>query len=87
MPMAHSRSKIWLRRPATNRLDIAIVDPVTALPAWVLVHGEIIVRQGQVVGRGGRVATTAAGAPFVREAGLTPLIAEPEWVLNPAATT
>ena len=66
--------------------DIAIVDPVTAVPTWVLAHGEIIVRQGQVAGRGGRVATTAAGAPFVRETGLTPLIAEPEWVLNPAAT-
>lgn len=64
--------------------DIAIVNPITATPTWVLAHGEVVVRQGEVVGRGGRVATTAAGASFVREAGLTPLIAEPEWVLNPA---
>jgi cytosine/adenosine deaminase-related metal-dependent hydrolase len=66
--------------------DIAIVDPATATPTWVLAHGEIIVRQGQVVGRGGRVATTPAGMAFVREAGLIPLLAEPDWILTPSAT-
>ncbi len=84
--------EIMLGLPAKGHLgpgadaDIAIVDPVTATPSWVLAHGEVIVRDGQVVGRGGRVATTPAGMAFVREAGLTPILAEPEWVLNPVTT-
>lgn len=60
--------------------DIAVVDPVRRKPTWVLAGGQVIVKEGNVVGRGGRVATTTRGIPFLAEKGVESVTAAPDWI-------
>lgn len=60
--------------------DITIVDPVRRKPTWVLANGQVIVREGDVVGRGGRVATTERGTSFLAAQGVESVIASPDWL-------
>jgi hypothetical protein len=62
--------------------DIAVVDQATRTPTWVIAQGDVIVREGEVVGRGGHVATTPAGAAFLAQRGVDHMIAEPDWILT-----
>jgi hypothetical protein len=60
--------------------DVAIVDRSTGMVMWVIAHGSVIVDSGQVVGRGGRIATTPAGVRYLKDAGIEYLTVEPNWI-------
>lgn len=60
--------------------DIAVVDPANRKPTWVLANGQVIVKEGDVVGRGGRVATTKRGSAFLAEQGIESVTAAPDWI-------
>lgn len=60
--------------------DIAIVDPVQRKPKWVVANGEVIFGEGAVVGRGGRIATTPRGIPFLKEQGFECVTSAPDWI-------
>lgn len=60
--------------------DAVVVDPASSSAAWVVARGRVIVEEGEVVGRGGRMITTPAGEPFLRERGVATEIARPEWL-------
>ena len=60
--------------------DVAIVDPSQRKPTWVFANGQVIVRSGTVVGKGGRVATTPRGIPFLKSEGIECVAAAPDWI-------
>ena len=60
--------------------DVIVVEPATGRVAWGVANGEIIVREGQVVGRGGRMFTTEAGQASIRSQGIESRAVAPEWL-------
>jgi len=60
--------------------DIAIVDPAQRKPTWVIANGQVVLREGHVIGRGGRIATTPRGIPFLAEKGIESVTAAPDWI-------
>jgi len=50
--------------------DLVVVDPDAACAEWVVAGGRLIVEAGEVVGTGGRMMTTSAGAERLREDGV-----------------
>jgi hypothetical protein len=60
--------------------DVAIVDPAQRKATWVIANGQVVVRSGTVVGKGGRIATTARGVPFLQNAGIECVTAAPDWI-------
>jgi hypothetical protein len=60
--------------------DVAIIDRAQRRATWVFANGQVVVRSGTVVGRGGRVATTARGLDFFRSEGIECVTASPGWI-------
>jgi hypothetical protein len=60
--------------------DVAIIDRAQRRATWVFANGQVVVRSGTVVGRGGRVATTARGLDFFRSEGIECVNASPGWI-------
>jgi predicted amidohydrolase len=60
--------------------DVAIIDPAQRKATWVIANGQVVVRSGTVVGKGGRIATTARGVPFLQNAGIECVTAAPDWI-------
>jgi len=60
--------------------DVAIIDPAQRKATWVFAHGQVVLRSGTVVGRGGRIATTPRGIPFLKGEGIECVAAAPEWI-------
>jgi predicted amidohydrolase len=60
--------------------DLIVVNPETAQAEWVVADGQIIVQEGEVVGRGGQLITTQAGRRFLREKGVKNTAVEPVWL-------
>ncbi len=60
--------------------DVAVIDPTQRKPTWVFANGQVIVQSGTVVGRGGRVATTSRGVPFLESEGIECVAAAPGWI-------
>jgi hypothetical protein len=60
--------------------DLVVVDPTTAGVDWAVAEGEIIVERGTVVGRRGRLITTAAGQAFLSEQGIEARVVTPDWI-------
>lgn len=62
--------------------DAIVVDPATSRAQWVVARGRVVVEDGVVVGQGGRMLTTTAGARFLREQGVEIEIVRPGWLGN-----
>jgi hypothetical protein len=60
--------------------DVAIINPAQRKPTWVFANGQVVVRSGTVVGRGGRLATTPRGIPFLESEGIDCVTASPGWI-------
>jgi hypothetical protein len=60
--------------------DIVVVNPETAQAEWVVANGQIIVQEGEVVGRGGQLVTTPLGCRFLQEEGIKCIAVEPGWL-------
>jgi hypothetical protein len=60
--------------------DVAIINPAQRKPTWVFANGQVVVRSGTVVGRGGRLATTPRGIPFLQSEGIDCVTASPGWI-------
>jgi hypothetical protein len=60
--------------------DVAIIDLARRKPTWVFANGQVIVRSGTVVGRGGRMATTPRGVAFLESEGIECVTAAPDWI-------
>jgi hypothetical protein len=60
--------------------DVAVIDPAQRKPTWVFANGQVVVRSGTVVGRGGRVATTPRGVAFLESEGIECVTAAPGWI-------
>lgn len=56
--------------------DITIVDRLRRSAFATIIGGQVCYIDGKILGRGGRIITTAAGANYVRSQGLEPLIVE-----------
>ncbi|GHB11162.1 amidohydrolase family protein [Salinicola rhizosphaerae] len=62
--------------------DITVLDLERRKPVLTYAHGQRLLDGEDVVGRGGRMITTAQGASAVRSAGLDALIVEPGTMLK-----
>lgn len=60
--------------------DIVVVDPRQRTPTWVIARGQVIVRSGDVIGKGGWLATTPAGTKFLESEQIAYDIAVPKWL-------
>ena len=60
--------------------DVAIIDPAQKKATWVFANGQVVVRSGAVVGKGGRVATTPRGVSFLQGEGIECVTATPDWI-------
>jgi hypothetical protein len=60
--------------------DVTIIDPAQRKATWVFANGQVVVRSGAVVGKGGRVATTPRGLPFLQGEGIECVTAAPDWI-------
>lgn len=58
--------------------DISVLDLETQKPVMALANGKIIMHKGLVCGSGSRIITTPAGAAYVRQKGLEPLVVDPK---------
>ena len=56
--------------------DVTVLDLTTQQPVMAIANGQVIMHKGFVCGTGGHIVTTAAGAGYVREKGLTPLVVD-----------
>lgn len=56
--------------------DITIVDRLRRSAFATIVGGQVCYIDGKILGRGGKIITTAAGADYVRSQGLEPLIVD-----------
>lgn len=56
--------------------DITIVDRLRRSAFAAIIGGQVCYIDGKILGRGGRIITTAAGADYVRSQGLEPLIVD-----------
>lgn len=56
--------------------DITIVDRLRRSAFATIIGGQVCYIDGKILGRGGRIITTAAGADYVRSQGLEPLIVD-----------
>lgn len=56
--------------------DITIVDRLQRSAFATIIGGQVCYMDGKILGRGGRIITTAAGADYVRSQGLEPLIVD-----------
>lgn len=56
--------------------DITIVDRLQRSAFATIIGGQVYYMDGKVLGRGGRIITTAAGADYVRSQGLEPLVVD-----------
>lgn len=56
--------------------DITIVDRLQRRAFATIIGGQVCYMDGKVLGRGGRIITTAAGADYVRSQGLEPLVVD-----------
>ena len=56
--------------------DITVLDLAGQRAVLGMANGQLIMYRGHVCGRGGRFITTAAGAAFVREKGLEPIVVD-----------
>ena len=56
--------------------DITVLDLASQKAIMAIANGQVIMHQGFVCGRGGRIVTTAAGVGYVREKGLAPLVVD-----------
>jgi hypothetical protein len=56
--------------------DISVLDLEGQQAVMSLVNGKVIMYNGYVCGRGSQVITTAAGASYIREKGLTPIVVD-----------
>lgn len=56
--------------------DITIVDRLRRSAFATIIGGQVCYMDGKILGRGGRIITTAAGADYVRSQGLEPLIVD-----------
>lgn len=56
--------------------DITIVDRMQRSAFATIIGGQVCYMDGKVLGRGGRIITTAAGADYVRSQGLEPLVVD-----------
>jgi dihydroorotase-like cyclic amidohydrolase len=56
--------------------DVTVLDLETQQPVMAIANGQVIMHKGFVCGTGGRIVTTAAGAAYVRQKGLTPLVVD-----------
>ncbi|WP_293719488.1 dihydroorotase family protein [uncultured Phascolarctobacterium sp.] len=56
--------------------DITIVDRLQRSVFATIVGGQVCYIDGKILGRGGKIITTAAGADYVRSQGLEPLIVD-----------
>ncbi|WP_455651857.1 amidohydrolase family protein [Phascolarctobacterium sp.] len=56
--------------------DITIVDRLQRSAFATIVGGQVCYMDGKILGRGGKIITTAAGADYVRSQGLEPLIVD-----------
>lgn len=56
--------------------DITIVDSLQRSAFATIIGGQVCYMDGKVLGRGGRIITTAAGADYVRSQGLEPLVVD-----------
>jgi adenine deaminase len=60
--------------------DVIVVNPVTSCPEWVIANGQVVVREGQVVGKGGQMLTTDIGQAYVTDRGMDSRTVAPEWL-------
>jgi len=58
--------------------DVTVLDVASQQPVMAIANGRVIMHKGFVCGTGGRIVTTAAGAGYVRDKGLTPLVVDLE---------
>jgi hypothetical protein len=56
--------------------DVTVLDLNTQQPVMAIASGQVIMHHGFVCGTGGRIVTTAAGAGYVSQKGLTPLVVD-----------
>lgn len=56
--------------------DITIVDRLRRSAFATIIGGQVCYIDGKILGRGGKIITTAAGADYVRSQGLEPLIVD-----------
>lgn len=56
--------------------DITVVDRAKREALMTIVGGKVIMHHGYVCGKGGKIITTEAGASYVREQGLEPLVVD-----------
>jgi hypothetical protein len=56
--------------------DVTVLDLASQQPVMAISNGQVIMHKGFVCGRGGRIVTTAAGAGYIRQRGLTPLVVD-----------
>lgn len=56
--------------------DISVLDLEAQNPAMSMVDGKVIMYNGYVCGKGSQVITTAAGASYIKQKGLTPLVVD-----------
>lgn len=57
--------------------DLTIVDLDRLKPTTAVVAGRVIMHQGLITGSGSRFVTTPAGAAFVKDKGLEPIVVDP----------
>jgi len=60
--------------------DLVVMDRTTTRAEWVVANGQVIVQEGKVVGRGGRLLTTPAGQGFLSEQGVEGRVVAPDWL-------
>jgi len=58
--------------------DISVLDLETRKPVMSLANGKIIMYKGHVCGSSSRIITTPAGAAYIRQKGLDPLVVDPD---------
>ena len=56
--------------------DVTVLDLAGQQAIMAIANGEVIMHKGFVCGKGGQIITTAAGAGYVRQKGLTPLVVD-----------
>lgn len=60
--------------------DVIVVEPATGNVAWAIAEGQVVVREGTVVGQGGCLLTTEIGQAALRGQGVRSRVVAPEWL-------